>query len=42
MDIENARGSYIDKEVVEDGNIITSRGPDDIPVFIDASLNKLG
>ena len=42
VDIENAGGNYVDKEVVEDSNIITSRGPDDIPAFIDASLNKLG
>lgn len=42
VDIENAGGNYIDKEVVEDGNIISSRGPNDIPAFIDASLKKLG
>jgi len=42
VDIENAGGNYIDKEVVEDGNIITSRGPGDIPAFIQASIIKLG
>ncbi len=42
VDIENAGGNYVDKEVVEDGNIVTSRGPDDIPAFIDTSLKKLG
>jgi len=41
VDIKNAGGNYVDKEVVEDGNITTSRGPDDIPAFINASLNKL-
>jgi protease I len=41
VDIENAGGNYVDKEVVEDGNIITSRGPKDIPAFINASLDKL-
>ena len=41
VDIENAGGKFVDKEVVEDGNIITSRGPNDIPAFIEASLNKL-
>lgn len=41
VDIKNAGGNYVDKEVVEDGNIISSRGPKDIPAFIDASLNKL-
>ncbi|MGB9936959.1 MAG: type 1 glutamine amidotransferase domain-containing protein [Methanobacterium sp.] len=42
VDIENAGGNYVDKEVVEDDNLLTSRGPDDIPAFIDASLKKLG
>jgi protease I len=41
VDIKNAGGNYVDKEVVEDGNIISSRGPADIPSFIRASLNKL-
>ncbi|MGZ7049197.1 MAG: type 1 glutamine amidotransferase domain-containing protein [Methanobacterium sp.] len=41
VDIENAGGNFVDKEVVQDDNIITSRGPDDIPAFIDASINKL-
>lgn len=41
VDIENAGGNYVDKEVVEDDNLITSRGPNDIPAFIGASLNKL-
>lgn len=41
VDIENAGGNYVDKEVVEDGNLITSRGPNDIPSFINASLKKL-
>lgn len=42
VDIENAGGNYVDKEVVEDNNIISSRGPNDIPAFIEASLKKLG
>lgn len=41
VDIENAGGNFVDKEVVQDDNIITSRGPDDIPAFIEASLNRL-
>ncbi|MGZ7117100.1 MAG: type 1 glutamine amidotransferase domain-containing protein [Methanobacterium sp.] len=41
VDIENAGGNFVDKEVVQDDNIITSRGPNDIPAFIDASINKL-
>lgn len=32
-DIRNAGGTWVDKEVVEDGNFITSRKPDDIPAF---------
>ena len=41
QDIENAGAEYIDQEVVEDGNFISSRYPPDIPAFIKASLNKL-
>lgn len=32
-DIRNAGGTWIDKEVVEDGNLISSRKPDDLPAF---------
>ena len=32
-DIRNAGGEWVDKEVVVDGNLITSRNPDDIPAF---------
>jgi protease I len=32
-DIQNAGGNWEDKEVVTDGNITTSRKPDDIPAF---------
>jgi putative intracellular protease/amidase len=32
-DITNAGGEYIDKDVVVDKNIITSRKPDDLPAF---------
>jgi protease I len=35
-DLENAGATHVDREVVVDGNIITSRKPDDIPAFIDA------
>ena len=41
QDIKNAGAIYIDNEVVEDGNLITSRGPRDIPAFIKASLKRL-
>ncbi|MBI4504786.1 MAG: type 1 glutamine amidotransferase [Chloroflexi bacterium] len=32
-DLVNAGASYVDREVVRDGNIITSRWPDDLPAF---------
>jgi protease I len=32
-DVINAGAKYIDKEVVVDGNLITSRKPDDLPAF---------
>jgi len=41
QDIKNAGAEFIDQEVVEDGNLISSRSPRDIPVFIQASLRKL-
>ena len=35
-DLRNAGGDVIDAEVVTDGNIITSRKPDDVPAFTEA------
>jgi protease I len=32
-DIRNAGGTWVDEQVVEDGNFITSRKPDDLPAF---------
>jgi len=32
-DVENAGATWVDQEVVRDGNIITSRKPDDLPAF---------
>jgi len=32
-DIVNAGAIYVDQEVVRDGNLITSRSPDDLPAF---------
>jgi len=37
-DLKNAGANWVDKEVVEDGNIITSRKPDDIPAFSNAVI----
>src|SRR5216683_102393 len=33
-DIRNAGGTWVDREVVEDGNWVTSRQPSDLPAFI--------
>ena len=41
VDVKNAGGMYVDKPVVEDGNLITSRKPDDIPVFNDAIIRMV-
>ena len=41
IDVKNAGGRYVDKPVVEDGNLITSRKPDDVPVFSDAIVRAL-
>jgi protease I len=35
-DVINAGANYVDAEVVRDGNIITSRKPDDLPAFMQA------
>jgi protease I len=41
IDVKNAGGLYVDKPVVEDGNLITSRKPDDVPAFSEAILRAL-
>ncbi len=40
-DIKNAGAEYIDAECVVDGNLITSRKPDDLPAFCKAILKAL-
>ncbi len=40
-DIKNAGAEYIDAECVVDGNLITSRKPDDLPAFCTAILEAL-
>ncbi|UCG50127.1 MAG: type 1 glutamine amidotransferase [Phycisphaerales bacterium] len=40
-DIINAGAEYLDAECVVDGNLITSRKPDDLPAFCKAVLNAL-
>ena len=41
QDIRNAGAEFIDKEVVVDGNLVSSRNPNDIPAFIEESLKQL-
>lgn len=41
-DLMNAGANWIDEEVVIDGNIITSRNPDDLPAFNAAIAAQLG
>jgi protease I len=40
-DLVNAGARWIDREVAIDGNLITSRRPDDLPAFSDAILRML-
>lgn len=40
-DVVNAGAEYVDKEVVVDGNLITSRKPSDLPAFLKAIIDKL-
>jgi len=40
-DLVNAGGYWIDQEVVIDGNIVTSRKPDDLPAFSKAFIDVL-
>jgi protease I len=40
-DMENAGAEVVDEEVVVDGNLITSRNPDDIPAFVEAIKQAL-
>jgi protease I len=40
-DVANAGADVVDEEVVVDGNIITSRCPDDLPAFCDAIIAAL-
>ena len=37
-DVANAGGNWVDEEVVVDGNLVTSRYPDDIPKFNEEML----
>lgn len=41
VDVKNAGGRYVDRPVVEDGHLITSRKVDDVGVFTDAIVRQL-
>lgn len=40
-DMRNAGGEWVDEELVQDGCLITSRSPDDLPAFNDAIISAL-
>ncbi|HYG62477.1 MAG TPA: type 1 glutamine amidotransferase domain-containing protein [Thermoanaerobaculia bacterium] len=40
MDLKNAGVNWVDEEVVVDGNLVTSRKPDDIPAFNRAMVEQ--
>jgi protease I len=40
-DIRNAGGNWVDEQVVVDGNLVSSRKPDDIPAFNEKVLEVL-
>ena len=40
-DVRNAGATLIDEAVVIDGNIVTSRSPDDIPAFTEAIIDLI-
>jgi protease I len=41
VDVRNAGGTWVDEQVVVDGNLITSRNPGDLPAFIKAIEDAL-
>ena len=41
-DLRNAGATWVDDEVVVDGNLITSRNPDDLPAFCRQLLTSVG
>jgi protease I len=40
-DLRGSGAEVVDEEVVVDGNLVTSRKPDDIPAFVRASIDML-
>lgn len=41
LDLQNAGATWVDEEVVVDGNLITSRNPGDLDAFNKAIIEKL-
>jgi protease I len=41
IDVQNAGGLYVDRPVVRDGNLITSRKVDDLPAFTETIIAAL-
>lgn len=40
-DLVHAGAEWVDEEVVRDGNLVTSRGPDDLPAFLRTTLEAI-
>jgi hypothetical protein len=41
-DLRNAGAEWVDQEVVVDGNLVSSRKPDDIPAFNSSMIDVFG
>ncbi len=41
-DLRNAGAEWVDEQVVVDGNLVTSRNPDDLPAFSEKLLEVVG
>jgi protease I len=39
-DLRNAGATWVDEELVVDGNLVTSRKPDDLPAFCSAVVDQ--
>ena len=39
-DLRNAGATWVDEEVVEDDNLVTSRKPDDLPAFCSSLVSR--
>jgi protease I len=40
-DMVNAGATFVDREVCVDGNVVTSRKPDDLPAFVAALMELI-